>query len=233
MNCAEAREGLSAALDGALAAEEARQVEAHAASCSACRAWRAEMADVRGLLRGLDDADEPPGRTAAVGRGVLAIIEGRAPAPGSEDRQRVRRGEVARWLVGVALVTPVVLFGVLLLLAGIVKATLRTPPAASSAAPSSPRPGSSSSSARPEPVVHGHLDMRAGDEATRDALRALFAKWPGTVSATQPDAGDLFALTVDFEGPSRFAGDFEKELSAFQRAHAAALRRWSLSSEVR
>lgn len=232
MKCAEAREELSAALDGALTAEEARAVEAHAASCAACRAWRAELADVRGLLRGIDDADEPPGLSATVGREVLAAIQRGPVAPVDTDRRRAARSDVSRRLVFavVACVVVAVLAGFLLVpigLAWVVSSMKPRAPIVDPPLPLSPR-------SRPAPTVYGKLSMSSDDASTRDAVRVLFAKWPGTFTADQADAGQgLFALTVEFEGPASAVGDFEKLLTEFQRAHSGSLRSWRYSSQTR
>ncbi len=232
MNCAEAREELSAALDGALTAEESRAVEAHAAGCAACRAWRAEMADVRGLLRGIDDADEPPGLSATVGREVLAAIQ-RGPVRGADaDRKRAARSDASRRLVFavVASIVAVVLAGFLLVPIGLAWVVSSMKPRTPATSPSVP----SSSRSRPAPSIHGKLSMSADDASTRDGLRALFAKWPGTFTADQADADQrLFALTVEFEGPASAVGEFEKLLAEFQRAHSGSLRSWRYSSETR
>lgn len=232
MKCAEAREELSAALDGALNAEEARAVEAHAASCAACRAWRAELADVRGLLRGIDDADEPSGLSATVGREVLAAIQ-RGPARVVDaDRRRAARADVSRRLVFmvVAAIVVTVLAVVALGTAAsfwFPRSMLSKPRPHVRLPPPPPSPG-------PVATFHGKLDSTSDDVSTREALRALFAKWPGTFSASQADADQrLFALSVEFEGPAAAAGDFEKLLSEFQRAHGGSLRSWRYSSEVR
>lgn len=234
MNCAEAREGLSAALDGALGAEELRAVEEHAAACAECRRAREELADVRRLLRGVDDADDVSGRTAEIGKGVLAAIAHPSPTEATLERRRVVRAEVLRTGVG-GLVLAIVIGLPLLLIAGVIAVAImmysvnRAPrqPLDDPPPVSGSRPGS------PERRVHGRLELRAGDASTRDAARALFARWPGTFRAEEHETGEEYALEVEFEGRASDGPAFEKELSAFQRAHSGSLRGWSYSQETR
>ncbi|MCE9584139.1 MAG: zf-HC2 domain-containing protein [Planctomycetes bacterium] len=207
MNCEDAREGVSAQLDGALPAGEREALESHVAGCAACRAFRVELADVRTLLRGVDDLDEPVSRAAAVGKGVLARIE--------EDPGRKRE----KWMVFVGI-------GVVAACAMIV---------AGIAWHYRPREESEHGPApvlrEPSPAFHGHLELRAADAATRDALRELFRQWRGTSSLSQPEAGPEFAFAADFDGPDDPA--FLERLRAFQRDHGLSIRSWKFSSSTR
>ena len=54
MNCDQALEAISAALDGELSAKERAQLEAHLAHCPSCAALFDELAGQSRLLRQLD-----------------------------------------------------------------------------------------------------------------------------------------------------------------------------------
>ncbi|KAF0244052.1 MAG: hypothetical protein FD180_2864 [Planctomycetota bacterium] len=248
MNCTEAKDALSALLDNALTSDEAREAEAHASSCAGCRAWRTEMAEVRQLLRGIDDGDEPPGLSAFVGREVMAAIHGRLlgtkPAP-SPERSARRIAWAAAGFSALALAAA----------AGWAawESSRRGEKRPDRPAVASPSAEKTSSSVKPDPepvrppppevpdepprparTHYGHLELRATDAGTRDAARDLFSKWPGTFKSSEPSVSGAFALTIDFEGPASDAADeFEKLLLDFQRKHGASLRSWKYSSETR
>ncbi|MEK7468002.1 MAG: zf-HC2 domain-containing protein [Planctomycetota bacterium] len=257
MNCNQARDALSALLDNALTSDEARAAEEHAASCAACRALRKELAEVRQLLRGIDDADEPPGLAASVGRDVMASILGRPPgAKPAASRSADGGARAIAWTAaGIS---------ALALAAAATWAVWESskreekreerpaiPAPATGAAPTDtpvkPEPDPVRPDPppvkpdpppvkppRPAPTHHGHLEVRATDAATRDAVRDLFRRWHGTFSASEPDVNGMSALLVDFEGSAGDAADgFEKLLREFQREHGASLRYWNYSSETR
>jgi hypothetical protein len=255
MNCSDAKDALSALLDNALTSEEAREAEAHAASCASCRAVRAELAEVRQLLRGIDDADEPPGLAAIIGRDVMAAIHGRTlgakPPPAADGGARAMAWTAAAF-AGAALIAaaswavwesskraqrrdenPVS--------PPAVKEPVTTPaPVKPDPEPVRPDPTPVKPDPlpvkppRPAPTFKGHLELRSTDEATRNAVRDLFQKWPGTFTASEPVVNGQSALIVDFEGPAGAAvDDFEDLLQEFHSSHASSLRSWNYSSETR
>lgn len=61
MNCDNYLEMLSARLDGALTEAEERELEAHLASCPACRAAEAQLRALRAAFTGLEDVPAPEG----------------------------------------------------------------------------------------------------------------------------------------------------------------------------
>lgn len=90
MSCTRTREMLDDHVDGALAPDDARAVEAHLAGCAACRAEAEALADlVRGLAE-LPAEIEPP---AAIRRAIDLRLDA-APAG--------RRTAVAPWLAAAA-----------------------------------------------------------------------------------------------------------------------------------
>jgi anti-sigma factor RsiW len=97
MECREARNNVSALLDGALEPGEAEAVRDHIGSCAACRAvfdtMQAADADARAALRGVADSARPSGQfTARVLAGIAR--RGRAPAAPLWPR-RIRRVALA------------------------------------------------------------------------------------------------------------------------------------------
>lgn len=60
MNCEEAREYVQEAMDEALSAEHASELERHAAVCPSCKAYAAEMAALADDLRLLRESTELP-----------------------------------------------------------------------------------------------------------------------------------------------------------------------------
>jgi predicted anti-sigma-YlaC factor YlaD len=75
MECARARETISAALDGEGSATELRRVEAHLRRCEACRTFHAHAVELQGTLR---DARTPvPDLTAHIVDGVARHREWR------------------------------------------------------------------------------------------------------------------------------------------------------------
>lgn len=226
MNCAEAREGLSAALDGALGAEELRAVEAHAASCAECRRVRDELADVRRLLRGVDDADDVPGRTAAIGRGVLAAIAHPPPTEADLDRSRAERSGIARRMVW-TLVGGVV---AAVLLSVIVGTALTIWWVRHWSGLRAANPPGASGPAAPAPRSRGRLIVSAKDRGVRDQALALFKDWSGNIRVDQADTDNrLFSLTVDFRGQSDEVERLKRRLSDLHDANASVLMRWEFS----
>ena len=231
MNCAEARDALSALLDDALTSNEARAAEEHAASCASCHASRAELAEVRQLLRGIDDADESPGLAAAVGRDVIAAIHGRPlgaksaapPLPAGGARS------IAWTAAGLAAVALAAAAGW-----AAWEESRRGEKRPEIASPAMEKPAPPANPPRRALTHYGHLEIRATNASTRDAARDLFKKWPGTFKSSEPDANGTLALVVDFEGPANAAaGEFEQSLRDFQREHGSAIRDWMYSSETR
>ncbi|HEY0714976.1 MAG TPA: zf-HC2 domain-containing protein [Polyangia bacterium] len=78
MRCDEAFEALSAACDGALAADEVTDLDRHLSDCAACKATATELSTLNRRLRG--NAREQAGPPAALERRIRALIEP-APAP--------------------------------------------------------------------------------------------------------------------------------------------------------
>lgn len=223
MTCEEAREGLSALLDGALAPAEAADVRAHAAACAACRAWRAEIEGVRNLLRSVDLADDEPAQTGKLGQGVVAAIG---------ERRRARWiAWTAAGLVAAAMIAAVVRDAVVIRARNAAKPAVKAPPAAPPREPENPELPEAAPGTR---RIAGRLGARTSDAATRAALRELFRSWPGTFAAKNSEDGGDFGMTVDYEGPAGGKADeFSKRLDEFQREHGDAILEWSLEVKTR
>ena len=87
MNCDQALEAISAALDGELSAKERAQLEAHLAQCPSCAALFDELAGQSRLLRQLD-CQVPEGLSAEI---LSSLPEQVTPA------RRFRAGRWRRW----------------------------------------------------------------------------------------------------------------------------------------
>ena len=87
MNCDQALEAISAALDGELSAKERAQLEAHLAHCPSCAALFDELAGQSRLLRQLD-CQVPEGLSAEI---LSSLPEQVTPA------RRFRAGRWRRW----------------------------------------------------------------------------------------------------------------------------------------
>lgn len=83
-SCDDARELLSAALDGELDAAEEAALEAHLAGCADCAAHRERLAGVRDVFRSLTPAAPPRDLASAVMERIRAGEAGEPPAePGA------------------------------------------------------------------------------------------------------------------------------------------------------
>lgn len=119
MNCDEALEMISAALDGELSPSERNALDEHLASCPACAALYAELAGHSRLLRELD-CEMPADLT---GR-ILSRLPEQRPAP-------AKQGRVPQWRRWSALAACLVL----LLWVGLTLPDWRTGPASQTADP--------------------------------------------------------------------------------------------------
>lgn len=82
MNCQGTQEALGACVDGTLAADERRQVEAHLRGCAACATLAADLGRVRQLAGSLDRLQPPAAAWGRIAREVGAPGAGMpAPAP--------------------------------------------------------------------------------------------------------------------------------------------------------
>src|SRR5437868_5639393 len=88
VNCEEARELLIDDLDGALPAERAASLAAHAAGCAECRAERDAHREAEAAVRALPRVRAPEGFLAGVNAGIdaedLASAGSGAPSRGHE-----------------------------------------------------------------------------------------------------------------------------------------------------
>jgi anti-sigma factor RsiW len=72
--CERALDAMSERMDNALAAKDCAELKRHLASCAACRSREAGIAELRGLLRRLEDVSSRPAETVALN--VRAAVEG-------------------------------------------------------------------------------------------------------------------------------------------------------------
>jgi predicted anti-sigma-YlaC factor YlaD len=107
MDCATAREGISAILDGEDPGAGPDEVEAHLAQCAACRAWREAAHHVTRRAR-LQPAHPGPSRAAE----VLAAVPARTPATRRPGRAGLARASLAGIAAAqLALTIPCLLLG--------------------------------------------------------------------------------------------------------------------------
>lgn len=83
MDCDQAVEAISAALDGELSPGEQARLEEHLEGCGACRALAADFASISAALD-LGEQDPPPGLQAE----ILAAVAAQGRAPGGRGKRR-------------------------------------------------------------------------------------------------------------------------------------------------
>lgn len=104
LSCDDARELLSAALDGELEAAEEAALEVHLAACADCAAHRGRLAGVRDVFRSLPPAEPPRDLASAVMERIRAGEAGEPPAgAGALPRSILpARSRGRRWAARVA-----------------------------------------------------------------------------------------------------------------------------------
>ncbi|MBI2919926.1 MAG: zf-HC2 domain-containing protein [Planctomycetes bacterium] len=256
MNCESVLDGLSALLDGALPAPDRAAVEGHLAACASCRSRRAELDEVRLLLRSLEDAD------ALAPAGVRERVMAALAAPPARRQRSVLPLVIAGTVLGVLVAAPVALHLVKRSTPRPIAAAPRetpkksepakielpaptpvwTPPPLPDPDPPPPEPVRPPPRPQPEPspplagaTERVHLEAVVEDPAVLAALEALLADYPGTVDSEPLDAGaGLHGLSADMEGTvSAKTSEFTKKLLAFQQEHLMDLRKWRMSSGTR
>jgi copper transport protein len=110
MDCEQAREVLSARLDGEETGDDATTVESHVAGCAACRDWLAAAQRLARRSR-LSAAPQVSDRTETILSAALADRSAQAGIVGRERHRLTRLGLVAVAAAQLALTVPVLIFG--------------------------------------------------------------------------------------------------------------------------
>jgi hypothetical protein len=249
MNCAEAMERASEALDGALPGEALAAMRAHLDACAGCRERGEQLSALRGLLRGLEEESGSPADRA----GLARILAGT-----SSTRNKEAETRAAAVVIGAVAILTLSAWG---LVSWIKERTVpyRTsppsspapvPPVADPRARAEKSPDPPVEKPPPQPVEkppdppppqppirfeEGVVDLESTDRSVCEALWDLFKSYPGTVKPAdiQEPAPGRFQLRLTYEGDVTEETDrFHSLLDGFSKKYPKTIRSFSMGHQV-
>jgi len=230
MNCDDAIERFSEALDGALGEGERAEMEGHLAGCAACRARRGELTEIRGLLRSLEDPESGGERAAAVSRGVMQVVKAGPPAavPESPAPATGRNAPIAVVVLAILGIGAVIVLNPLAWFEDRIRPRVTTTSRSVPLTPGSPSEASSS-------TEETRYVARA---VSRDVLRdlaALFKDCPGraAVGDIREDGAEFVIEIETTMAVSDEAAAFRKKVGEFQARNQERIVGWSSRSSTR